>query len=66
MILDAQLAVDGEAGKYAAFKGNVSTVYTHPLSMGGASNSHYNGNSETYMNVGIAMGEAMVKLLGAK
>jgi hypothetical protein len=63
LILDAQLAVDGTAGKYPEFKGNVATVYTHPLSQGGASNSHYNGNSQTYMDVGEAMGKAMVKLL---
>ncbi|MDA7882284.1 hypothetical protein N9A94_08255 [Akkermansiaceae bacterium] len=63
LILDGQLAVDGKAGKYPKFKGNVSTVYTHPLSQGGASNSHYNGNAQTYMDVGLAMGEAMVKLL---
>ncbi|MCF7730129.1 MAG: hypothetical protein K9N23_00500 [Akkermansiaceae bacterium] len=66
LILDAQLAVDGEAGKYPEFKGNVTTVYTHPLSQGGASNSHYNGNAQTYMDVGTAMGEAMVKLLKGK
>lgn len=63
-ILKAQLAVDGESGKYMEHKGNVATVYTHPLSKGGASNSHYGGNAETYMNVGEAMGKAMVKLLG--
>lgn len=66
LILDAQLAVDGLAGKYPDFKDNVATVYTHPLSQGGASNSHYNGNAQTYMDVGLAMGEAMVKLLGKK
>jgi hypothetical protein len=66
LILEAQLAVDGEAGKYPEFKGNVATVYTHPLSQGGASNSHYNGNAQTYMDVGLAMGEAMVKLLENK
>ena len=66
MIFDAQMAVDGETGKYPEFKGNVATVYTHPLSKGGASNGHYNGNVETYTNVGLAMGEAMVKLLNAK
>ncbi len=66
LILDAQLAVDGKAGKYPEFKGNVSTVYTHPLSQGGASNSHYDGNAQTYMDVGLAMGEAMVKLLKGK
>ena len=63
LILDAQLAVDGATGKYPEFKGNVSTVYTHPLSQGGASNSHYDGNAQTYMDVGVAMGEAMVELL---
>ena len=63
LILEAQLAVDGKSGKYPSFQGNVATVYTHPLSQGGASNSHYNGNAQTYMDVGIGMGEAMVKLL---
>ncbi len=63
LILNAQLAVDGESGKYPEFKGNVATVYTNPLSMGGASNGHYGGNAETYMNVGEAMGQAMAELL---
>ena len=63
-ILDAMLAVDGESGKYPEFKGNVAAVYTHPLSKGSSSGSHYGGNAETYMNVGEAMGAAMVKLLG--
>lgn len=62
-MLDAMMAVDGESGKYPQFKGNVATVYTHPLSRGGNSGSHYGGNAETYMNVGEAMGKAMVKLL---
>ena len=63
LILDAMLAVDGTSGKYPEFKGNVAAVYTHPLSMGGSSSSHYGGNAETYMNVGQAMGAAMVNLL---
>jgi len=70
LILNAQLAVDGDAGKYPGytgkypqFQGNVATVYSHPLSLGGASNNHYNNNAETYMNVGEAMGQAMVSLL---
>jgi Carbohydrate esterase, sialic acid-specific acetylesterase len=66
LLINAKLAVDGESGKYPEFKGNVATVYTHPLSMGGASNSHYNGDARTYMNVGEAMGAAMVKLLEKK
>ena len=63
LILDAMLAVDGESGKYPEFQGNVATVYAHPLSQGGASNGHYGRNAKTYMNVGLAMGKAMVKLL---
>ena len=65
-ILDAMLAVDGESGKYPEFKGNVAAVYTHPLSKGSSSGSHYGGNAETYMNIGQAMGEAMAKLLESK
>ncbi len=66
MIFDAQMAVDGTAGKYPEFKGNVITVYTHPLSQGGSSSSHYNKNAQTYMDIGLAMGEAMMKLLKGK
>ncbi len=62
-ILDAMFAVDGGSGKYPKFKGNVATVYSHPLSMGGASNGHYDKNAETYMNIGEAMGKAMVELI---
>jgi len=67
LILDAMLAVDGKSGKYPEFKGNVAAVYTHPLLAGpGASGSHYGHNAETYMNVGQAMGDAMVNLLKHK
>jgi len=62
-ILEAMLAVDGQSGNYPEFKDNVAAVYTHPLSKGGSSGGHYGGNAETYMNVGEAMGQAMVKLL---
>eukprot|EP00550_Attheya_septentrionalis_P004539 CAMPEP_0198287336 /NCGR_PEP_ID=MMETSP1449-20131203/6197_1 /TAXON_ID=420275 /ORGANISM="Attheya septentrionalis, Strain CCMP2084" /LENGTH=341 /DNA_ID=CAMNT_0043985281 /DNA_START=127 /DNA_END=1152 /DNA_ORIENTATION=- len=61
-ILQAQLAVDGSSGKYSEFEGNVATVYSHPLCHGGASNSHYNGNAETFMDIGEAMGLAMAKM----
>ena len=64
-ILDAILAVDGKSGKYPEFKGNVASVYAHPLSKGSSSGSHYGGNAETYMNIGEAMGQAMVDLLKA-
>lgn len=62
MILEAMFAISDPA-KYPALKGNVATVYTNPISMGGASNGHYGGDARTYMNVGLAMGEAMVNLL---
>jgi len=62
-ILEAQLAVDGNSGKYPEFKGNVASVYSNPFCHGGASNSHYNGNAETYMDIGEAMGRAMAELL---
>lgn len=65
-VLDAQLAADGTSGKYPEFKGNVATVYSNPLSLGGSGNGHYGGNAETYMNVGEAMGKAMVELLKNK
>lgn len=65
-ILEAQLAVDGKSGKYPEFKGNVATVYANPLSKGGSGNSHYNGNAETYMDVGEAMGKAMAELQETK
>lgn len=63
LAMEAQFAVDGDSGKYKEFKGNVKTVYTNPLSNGGNGNGHYGG---TYMNVGDAMGRAMVELLGGK
>jgi len=65
-VLEAQLAVDGNTGKYPEFKGNVATVYSNPLSQGGSGNSHYGGNAETYMDVGEAMGKAMVNLWKGK
>jgi len=60
-ILDAMFAVS-DPDQHPEFSGDVATVYTHPLSMGGASNGHYGGNAKTYMNVGEAMGKAMVEL----
>jgi len=62
-ILEAHLAVDGKSGKYPEFKGNVATVYTNPMARGGSGNGHYGGSAKVYMDVGLAMGEAMVELL---
>ncbi len=58
-VLKAQLAV----AKKKKFKGTVASVYSHPHCHGGSANGHYGGNAKTYMDVGLAMGEAMVKLL---
>lgn len=67
-IANAQLAVDGENGKYPEFKGNVKAVDARPfwrdasVSPSGAG-YHYNHNAETYMEVGNALGRAMAELL---
>ena len=63
-VLEAQLAVDGNNGKYPEFKGNVASVYSNPFCHGGSANGHYGGNAETYMDIGEAMGRAMVELIG--
>ena len=65
-LLNAKMAVDGNSGKYPQFKGNVATVYSNPLSQGGSSSGHYGGNAKTYMDIGLAMGEAMVELLSGR
>lgn len=52
------------SGKYKDELGdNIGFVYTHPLSKGSSSSAHYGGNAQTYMNVGLAMGETMVEKL---
>ena len=62
-VLEAHLAVDGTSGKHPEFKGNVATIYSHPMAQGGGGNGHYGGNAEVYMDVGEAMGKAMTELL---
>ena len=62
-VMNAHLAVDGKTGKYPEFKGNVATVYTHDMARGGNGNGHYGGNAKVYMDVGEAMGKAMIELL---
>ena len=61
VILDAMKSVAGSDDP--ELQGKVGFVYTNPLSKGGSSSGHYGGNPETYMNVGEAMGKAMVELL---
>ena len=65
-VLEGQLAVDGNSGKHPEFKGNVATIYSNPMAQGGSGNSHYGGKAEVYMDVGEAMGKAMVELLKSK
>ena len=70
-VANAQLAVSGEQGKHPEFKGNVLTVETRDFWKDAAISPrnqgfHYNGNAETYMLVGDAIGRGMVKLLDEK
>ena len=66
-IANAQLAVGGQTGKYPEFEGNVHTIDARPFwrdSSVSPKNQgyHYNHNAETYMEVGQALGKAMVNL----
>lgn len=63
LVLQGHLAVDGSSGKYPEFKGNVATIYTYPMARGGSGNGHYGGRADVYMDVGEAMGQAMLQLL---
>ncbi len=69
-IANAQLAMNDYA-KYPQFKGNVKTVETRdfwrePEVSPRNQDFHYNGNAETYMLVGEALGRGMVELLDDK
>lgn len=66
-ICKAQLAVDGDAGKYPEFHLNVKAVdarrfWRDKESSPSGQGYHYNHNAETYMEVGQALGWAMVEL----
>jgi hypothetical protein len=69
-IVEAQLAMNDNE-KYPEFAGNVRTADARPFwqparrSPGGGGH-HYNGNAETYMDVGNALGEAMLELIKGK
>jgi len=70
-VAKAQLAVSGEKGKYPDFVGNVLTVETRDFWKDASISPrdqgfHYNGNAETYLNVGDVLGRGMVKLLNKK
>jgi alpha-galactosidase len=66
-IAEAQLAVDGDSGKYPEFKGNVKAIDTRDLWRGPDvspvnQGHHYNHNAETYYETGERLGRAMAKL----
>jgi len=67
-VAEAQLAVDGDNGKYPEFKGNVNAIDARPFWREASESPnnqgyHYNHNAETYYEVGDALGRAMVELL---
>jgi len=65
-VFDAQMAV-ADKSKYPEFSGNVTSIDTRPMcrdpkqSPGGR--DRYRGNAESYLEIGDAMGQAMLKLL---
>jgi hypothetical protein len=61
-IFKAQMSVQ----ELPEFSSNTACVYSKPFCHGGASNCHYNEGAETYMDVGQAMGRAMVGLYDEK
>ncbi|MCA9300659.1 MAG: hypothetical protein KDA28_16435, partial [Phycisphaerales bacterium] len=67
-VAEAQLAVSGESGRHPEFEGNVKTVDARPFWRDkeispNAQGYHYNHNAGTYMDVGQALGQAMVDLI---
>ena len=65
-ILQAMMDV-ADPTKHPEFKGTVGFIDSHPLEhTPGSSGGHYGKDAYTYMNVGEAMGKAMVKLFDTK
>jgi N-sulfoglucosamine sulfohydrolase len=67
-VCESQLAVDGNTGNYPEFKGNVATVDARPFwrskdESPSGQGYHYHHNAETYMEVGDALGHAMVEMV---
>ncbi len=67
-VFQAQMAVSGEKGKYPRFAGNVKCIDARPFwrdkdaSPNQRQDYHYWHNAETYLEVGDALGRAMVEL----
>ena len=66
LVFNAQM----ELPKQPRFVGNTATVYSFPLVRGRpdldktvSSTNHYKKSFEIYMNIGLAMGQAMIELL---
>jgi len=70
-VAKAQLAVSGDTGKYPEFEGNVKAIDARPfwrtaeVSPNQRQGYHYFHNAETYMEVGVGLGQAMKELLSA-
>ena len=69
-IANAQLAVDGDSGRYPEFKGNVKAIDTRDLwreadVSPSKQGYHYHHNAETYYETGERLGHAMRLLLEA-
>jgi Carbohydrate esterase, sialic acid-specific acetylesterase len=67
-VAEAQLAVDGDNGRYPNFKGNVKAIDTRDLWRNADQSPvnqgyHYNHNAETYYETGERLGRAMADLL---
>jgi alpha-galactosidase len=69
VVAAAQLAVSGDAGNYPRYVGNVKTVETRGFWREAAVSPrnqgfHYHQNAGVYMDVGTALGQGMLELLG--
>jgi Carbohydrate esterase, sialic acid-specific acetylesterase len=70
-IAEAQLAVDGNKGKYPEFQGNVTAVDTRDLwreadVSPSKQGYHYHHNAETYYETGERLGRAMAEMEGSR
>lgn len=67
-VFDAQMAM-GDKEKYPDFVGNVISVDTRgacrPSATSPGSRDNYNGNAESYLEIGDAMGQAMLNILNS-
>jgi hypothetical protein len=60
-VIQAQLALSGERGKYPEFRGTVKSFGARPFYRGGG--AHYGGSAELYMGLGEGLGRATADLL---